>query len=520
MNTKSSHTSAITSFLISSYPLSRPNALISVLTVFLLLSVAPVDAATLAVSADHTLQIRGNAVYAWGYNGVGQLGVNAPSASIVSVPVLANLIGITPTAVAAGVGWSAALDSTGQLWGWGNIGHAGISIGATPQIISFPPGVSVTKIFPAVPYALGSDGNLYGYSSGSGSAIITNGEPAGLPAGKQIADVAYNDGYGRVADGKPPYIILTSDGGVYLDEIVSGYTAQLVPMPVAAIQIAASGWAGNFALGTNHVLYVWGAINGGLTSDGTGCAITLSGGSTINGIYYLTTPVPAPGLSVGVSAVAGGDYDVYATGTNGSVYPWGDNSTYEFGNGSVGGSACMFSASVTTIPSGVSLTSISPSVYQNIQSGGSVLATGSDGKLYAWGENGEGNLGNGTLINVATPDGLTPQTIAFSPPDFSGNGTFSVSATDSSGLPISYASQTPSTCTVSGNVVTVIVEGGQCIIAATQAGNGTYEGVESVQSISIGAPSDGPIPLWAYGLLGLLLWWIARRQFHLSATPT
>src|ERR1039457_6676493 len=50
---------------------------------------------------------------------------------------------------------------------------------------------------------------------------------------------------------------------------------------------------------------------------------------------------------------------------------------------------------------------------------------------------------------------------------------FTVAATASSGLPVSFASTTLTTCTVSGNTVTLIV-GGRCAIKATQAGNSIY----------------------------------------------
>jgi len=71
--------------------------------------------------------------------------------------------------------------------------------------------------------------------------------------------------------------------------------------------------------------------------------------------------------------------------------------------------------------------------------------------------------------------GTTPQTITFAPlPNKPVNTPpFTVTATASSGLPVSFASTTPTTCTVSGNTVTLIV-GGHCTIKATQAGSATY----------------------------------------------
>jgi len=54
-----------------------------------------------------------------------------------------------------------------------------------------------------------------------------------------------------------------------------------------------------------------------------------------------------------------------------------------------------------------------------------------------------------------------------------GTPPFTVSATASSGLPVSFGSATPSVCTVSGATVTLVAVG-TCSIQATQAGNTTY----------------------------------------------
>src|SRR5207247_1367391 len=54
-----------------------------------------------------------------------------------------------------------------------------------------------------------------------------------------------------------------------------------------------------------------------------------------------------------------------------------------------------------------------------------------------------------------------------------GSAPFTVSATASSGLPVSFNSQTTSVCTVSGSTVTLVAVG-TCTIRATQAGNTNY----------------------------------------------
>ncbi len=73
------------------------------------------------------------------------------------------------------------------------------------------------------------------------------------------------------------------------------------------------------------------------------------------------------------------------------------------------------------------------------------------------------------------------QTITFAPLSNQPYGTapFTVSATASSGLPVSFASTTSTVCTVAGSTV-VLLEGGTCTIKATQAGNADYDAAAAV----------------------------------------
>ncbi len=66
-----------------------------------------------------------------------------------------------------------------------------------------------------------------------------------------------------------------------------------------------------------------------------------------------------------------------------------------------------------------------------------------------------------------------------------GSGTFNLSATASSGLPVVFASSTTQTCTIAGATVTLLTAG-QCTIVASQAGNAAYAAAVPVsQSFSI-----------------------------------
>ncbi len=97
----------------------------------------------------------------------------------------------------------------------------------------------------------------------------------------------------------------------------------------------------------------------------------------------------------------------------------------------------------------------------------------------------------GQQITV-TQIGLPGQTIAFgalSNQTF-GAAPFTVSATASSGLTVSFNSQTTSVCTVSGSQVT-LAAGGLCTILATQAGNAGYAAAAPVaQSFTVNPASQ------------------------------
>jgi Glycoside hydrolase family 44/Chitobiase/beta-hexosaminidase C-terminal domain len=69
------------------------------------------------------------------------------------------------------------------------------------------------------------------------------------------------------------------------------------------------------------------------------------------------------------------------------------------------------------------------------------------------------------------------QSISFIPPNPSvANTTITLSATASSGLPVTFFAESPSVCTVSGNEAVLLIAGG-CTLIATQAGNNVYSGV-------------------------------------------
>jgi hypothetical protein len=101
--------------------------------------------------------------------------------------------------------------------------------------------------------------------------------------------------------------------------------------------------------------------------------------------------------------------------------------------------------------------------------------------------------------------GQNAQTIDFGTPAAGRVGTpVTLTASATSGLPVSFSSATPAVCTVSGTTVSTLA-GGTCAITATQGGSATYAAARSVthsfavgaghksQWITFGKPPDTPV---------------------------
>ena len=124
----------------------------------------------------------------------------------------------------------------------------------------------------------------------------------------------------------------------------------------------------------------------------------------------------------------------------------------------------------------------------------SVTFTATAGVRYQIAVDGYNNGSNGGVTGNITLNLLQqqPQTISFTnpgPQNFSAN-TIPLSATATSGLPVTFFSSSLPVCTVSGNIVTM-VSIGICSLGATQAGNASYLAAPQVlQSFTISKGSQ------------------------------
>ncbi len=232
----------------------------------------------------------------------------------------------------------------------------------------------------------------FGANANGGSALPSTASMGEIPAGADIVDADYDlwAGYVLTADGSIYDWGLNASGqlgiGTFFPSESSTPVKVLqgaIPSGVKPVSIAAgSGRAA--VLADNGWVYSWGE---GPNGDGTGAwrstPVAVSQGQVPSGVTF--------------TQIANGNGNTYALGTDGWIYAWGENFMGANGNGGVGGRSPV-RLSQGTIPSGVTFTQVAAGSFVG-------YGLGSDGNIYSWGNNGNGTLGIGdtSIPSVDTP---------------------------------------------------------------------------------------------------------------------
>jgi alpha-tubulin suppressor-like RCC1 family protein len=311
----------------------------------------PAGTTSVAVAAgqSHSLAVTSTgAVYAFGFNGSGQLGNGTTTNSV--VPVQTTLpAGVTVSAVAAGWDDSLALTSTGSVYAWGmnkygELGDGTLKQRLLPVLVHFPAGVTIVAIAAGEFHSLAvsSTGVVYAWGANT---------------------------YGQLGNGTtvnsalPVQVLLKS--GVVATAVGAGDSHSLVVTSTGAV-------------------YTWGKNTFG----------QLGNGSTKNSAVPVLAHLPAGVVAVGVAAggasptakVQEGDYGLAVTST-GAVFAWGFGGEAELGKSSK-------VPVLTQLPAGVTATAVGagPNYAHALTAAGDV---------YYWGAKSNGS--NQLLVPAPTP---------------------------------------------------------------------------------------------------------------------
>jgi len=370
---------------------------------------------SVAAGGSHSLALDSEGkIYAWGLNSYGQLGNNSTTDSSVPVQVDTSgvLAGKTITAIAAGVYHSMALDSEGKVYAWGNnasgrLGNNSTSNSSVPVQVDTS-GVLAGKTITAISgggahsLAIDSDGKVYawglnsygqlGNNSPTNSSVPVQVYTSGVLAGKTITAIAAGSTYSLAID---------SEGKVY----AWGYnnsgqlgnnstTNSNIPVQVNTSGVLAGktitaisvGDYYSMALDSAGKVYTWGRNDSG----------QLGNNSTTNS--SVPVQVNASGVLAGktITTIAAGGYHSLTLDSEGKVYAWGNNSAGRLGNNSTTSASVPVQVNTSGVLAGKTITTIAAGNHHS-------LALDSDGKVYTWGLNGNGQLGNNSTTNSSMP---------------------------------------------------------------------------------------------------------------------
>ena len=388
-------------------------------------------------------------VLAWGDNTYGQLGNGSTTSS--SSPVAVSLpSGTTVTAIASGLNQSMALTSTGQVLAWGynlngQLGNGTITNSSTPVQVSLPSGTTATAIAGGYLHslALTSSGHVLAWGDNSvgqlGNGTNTSSTipvQVSLPAGA-IATALASGRYHSLALTSTHQVLAWGDNnrGQLGNGTNTNSTApvQVSLPPGTAVTAIAGGSFQSLALTSAGQVLAWGSNNVGQLGNGTttdsitpvlasmptvtaiasgsdhGLAIQLpprppgpfgtasawgyNGSGQLGNGTTANSSTPIQDGSYGFTAIAGGGNHSLGVTPVGKVLAWGDNTYGQLGNGTTTNSSTPI---LVNLPTGTIVTAIAAGPFHS-------LAVTSTGKVFAWGRNNLGQLGNGTLTNSSTP---------------------------------------------------------------------------------------------------------------------
>ncbi|WP_394932870.1 fibronectin type III domain-containing protein, partial [uncultured Ilumatobacter sp.] len=377
-----------------------------------------VSATAVSITAgnSHTcVVLNTGAVNCWGWNNFGQLGNNTNASSFVPVAVATFTVGsATAVSITAGFGHTCALLSTGAVncWGYNSFGGLGNNTNASSfvpvAVAAFTVGSATAVSITADAFhtcALLSTGavNCWGFN---GNGQLGNGTTT--DSSVPVAVSAFTVGSATAVSITAGYFhtcALLNTGAVNCwgqnnsGELGNGTTTSS-SAPVAVSAFTDGATAVSITAGSSHTcaLLNTGAVNcWGSNDDGQ-----LGNNTTTSSLVPVAVAAFTVGSATAVSITAG-RYHTCALLNTGAVNCWGWNIFGQLGNGTTTSSLVPVAVSAFTVGSATAV-SITAGDYHTC----ALLNTGA---VNCWGQNGSGQLGNGTTTSSSGPVAVAAFTV-------------------------------------------------------------------------------------------------------------
>jgi alpha-tubulin suppressor-like RCC1 family protein len=374
-------------------------------------------------------------VHAWGSNGSGQLGIGSTTNSLVPALAGGSLAGKTVTSIAAGNAHSTALTVDGQPHVWGSDGNGELGNGVGPDVSALSP-IQVPGLGPAAGRTVAAV-----FAGGGRSHALTDPGPPRMRVNP--LDLTANDAAPARFTAAVTHPFPTAVRWQMSASGTGGPFQDITEEPSASTGTLILGALGGIANGSAFRA-VFSSVSGSATSNpatlhktvwpatfsaSAGPLSTVTAAAVAGNLEPALDFEPVPGTDLtlirntGPAPISGrfanipqgatvpltynGVTYLYIANYHGGngrslvlqwpakkVFGWGRSDSGLFGG--VTSQALPVEIPTGGVMAGKTITAIS-------HSGGHVLALTSDGKVFAWGENGNGQLGNGTTSDSNQP---------------------------------------------------------------------------------------------------------------------
>ncbi len=393
-----------------------------------------------ASGGNHTCGIKSDGwAYCWGYNYHGQLGDGTNTNSSVPVKVAQGVIpeGVGLKEITAGSTHTCVIGTNDKAYCWGYGANGRLGNGYTSNR-NTPVAVNTTRTFRGIVaggghtcafgdiemycWGLNSSGQL-GDGTTTQRTTPVQVNRGNIPAGTGLYSLTAGDSHtcvldtGNVIGGGGPIVSAVSNVKAYCwgnnqyGQVGDGTTTTPKTTPVgvdmvgfmlpSSFRTINAGGYHTCAIGDNDVTYCWGLNNGGQLGDNS--TNDASRPKAINQ-GNIPTGETLEMLSLGL-------YHSCAIASNAKAYCWGQGQYGQLGNSGTGGSYTPVAVSQGAIPTGIGIANMGTGSYHG-------CVRGSNGKLYCWGQNTYGKLGDGTTT--------TPRTSPVAVVDAAGANTYEI----------------------------------------------------------------------------------------------
>ena len=374
-------------------------ALVLSMLAFLPLAVQPMAAAVttpvLAAGRVHTVVVRDDGTtWTWGYNGAGILGAgmfNGVRPPIHETPVRVIYSNLdSAIAVTAGSHHSVGLRADGTVWAWGANGIGQLGSG---NIFHFAAPVRTINITDITAISTGSFHNVALQDNGTvwawgdnDAGQLGDGTTTARHTAVQVQNI---NNATVVAAGERHNLAIADDGTVWAwgfnvfgqigdgaSGVANNRTAPVQVQNLSSVTAVAAGNAHSVALRSDGTVWTWGHNSRGQLGNGT------SG----NWQYHSTAPAQVPGLENIIAIAASGDHTI-ALRADGTVWGWGWNN-----NGQLGDGTTIMRTSPVQMQGVDDVAAIATGSAHSV-------AMRNDGTVWTVGSNSHGQLGDGTTAN-------------------------------------------------------------------------------------------------------------------------